>query len=121
MAGQTTLPGFLKAFFSHFGFTIIVPGDGVFMSFDRGTWSDASFLARKGSDIYVPMLVSNVWGAPLSWLRREIDEAGCQLVAIQPTDRLVETALKRTNAVRSVEEFGGVKLEVWRVPYRGRH
>jgi len=117
--GAAALHSVLQPFFAEDGFRIIKPGDGTFFSFSLSNWHPVSVLAKRGSDVYAPFVMAARPGsAALFWLRREIEGAGCQLISVQPTERVAETVLKRWKARRRFETIGGVNFDIWRVPRR---
>jgi hypothetical protein len=109
----------LQPFFADDQFRIIKPGDGTFIAFGAFNWHPVSVLAKRGSDIYAPFVMATAPGAgSLFWLRREVEAAGFQLISVQPTERVIETILKRCKAKRRFETIGGANFEIWRIPRR---
>ena len=98
------------------GYTIIEPGDGTLESFSLKHWHMASFLARKGDDIFVPLIHARKpeHGA-LSRLCIEVHEKGLKLAVIAPLGPL-KAILGNWNFVKGRGLICGSVEDIWREP-----
>lgn len=73
------------------GYTLIEPGDGTYKSFTLGNFSPASFLARKGDVVHVPLIaaVTPRRGA-FRKLVTDIQADGCDMAVIAPLGAMME-------------------------------